>query len=368
MHNRRGVDNHQVRSYQPGNLERGGVPPQKPDGNWLSRKLKAWKGQATDFLRNHGVLPNKPIHRRNVDEAPPPHHVVVIEDDAPEAPLPITPERPPVQIPQPPSHRRHTQALHQGRRQPRRRLHNGQQQQSRVHQYLLEKPCEFALRCIDEERPIPANFAKDALKPGLQMAWGKIAGISPQRADRMTDLLVHSFGIQGLDIDEEFLDSYENNSRYAPLSPAQKFNLILSLNEQLKTPEVQRNFSKILDALDYYRNILGPQELPGDEKQMMMENLAEYLINHADNLPALTSKGLAACAHFSKYIESVQYKVEDVPAEMSRFMDFMSDNPESFTSMTSSGIAASYIFSAEFEDQKEHLPHDVMRPFSSDDE
>ena len=366
MHKQKGVSNHSAESYRQANLGTGGIPPQKP-GSWLSRKLKAWKGQATDFLRSHGILPNKPIHRRQVDESVPPHQIIVIEEDIPKPPpLPPAPvvvtEKPTAPPPQPKAHKKHTETMAQNRR--RRRQRNFQQQQSQVGKYLLEKPCEFALKCIDEEKPIPNNFVSHALKPGLRMTWGNIAGIPPQQADRMVDSLVNSFGLEGLDVDEQFLDSYENSSRYAPLSPEQKFNLILKLNQHLTTPEAQQNFGKILDALEYYQSIQGKHELPKADKQVMMGSVAEYLINHAQNLPPLTSKGLAACAHFNKYIESVQYQVIDIPAEMVLFMEYMSNNPETFAAMTPSGIAASYIFDAEFEGQKEHLPD----PFQPDSE
>ena len=317
MDRQKGVNAHSTQSYRTETVEDGGIPAKKKTGSWLSRKLQSWKARATDILRTRGFLPDKPILRRKVVD-------------------------------------------HQS-------TQDADQKSSRVKQYLLEYPCQFALRCIDEERAIPPRFVKEALRPGLRSEWNKTANIPSDQANNMIDLLIQSLGFEGIDVNEQFLDSYEHNSRFAPLSPAQKFNLILKFNEQLKTPQAQQNFNKILATLNYYNAVLSNEALDAHNHQNAMENLAEYLIDNARTLPPLTSKGLAACSHFSKYINSMQYQVSDIPAEMARFIDYMVTNPEIFTSTTPSAMAADYIFGAEFEDEKAHLPDVItLTPFRPD--
>ena len=357
MDKQRGVSNHSPQSYPTGGPEQG----RKPAGNWLTRKLSTWKVRTTDFLRHHGILPDTSIYRRKVDESESvslSHRSVMEEKDKPATgetskdTVPVTPARDDTKVP---LFTRDHPTIPSGRK--------------RAHQYLLKYPCQFALRCIDEEKPIPPNFVKDALTPGLRAQWKKAAGIPSDQAERMIDLLVSSFGIQGMDIDDQFLESYESNEdskRFTPLSPEQKFNLIIDFSDQLKGPETRQTFEKILNTMEYYQKTLEARDLPMEAQQGLMENLAEYLIKNAGELPALTNKGLAACSHFSKFIESLQYEVKDIPGEMKRFIDYVQDNPETFAAMDPDAIATSYIFHADFEDLQKPLLPLPMEPYRPD--
>ena len=342
MDKQRGVATQLPQSPPSDSLEENGIPPETKKRPWLFRQLHALKNAASKIFRSRVVPDSKPLSLRQIDETNTISPVINTRNS--ETP-PVTPEE-----------SKTTGLL-------------SKVQKRIIRDQLIRNPLKFALQCIDENQKIPSRFFQEALIPGLQKEWQETTKIDQDTATTLAHSLVDIIQLQNIQVDDQFMDAYQYPSKFAPLSPEEKFKLLQEFNHQLKQNPDKKSLQTIQRTLESHKNMLKAIGTQPDRQQSEMETLTEYLLHNVSDLPALTTKGLAACAHFSQYIESTHYRVPDKKAEMDKFIQFMTENPTVYTSMQGSAIAAHYIVDAPLaQELKDVLPEALIPYKSSEDE
>lgn len=278
----------------PTDPEMGGSAPELKKGNWLTRTWRTLKNvpaRLSEYFKGTGSSEPTNIEQRDV---------YLIHDQ--------------------PRRTAHTsrKPLTESKRAKRRR--NKLDRQARVQQLQTKQPLEFAQKRLQAQRPLPKHYSETTLILGLSRNWQEITQVKLSVARSLIQRLVNHLPL------------------VLCIDLLQKFNSVLKSNPDSTL------IKKLNTTLKSHQDYIKKCQLPRHTQQSHMQTLAEYLLKNAEHLPKLSTKGLAACAEFSRHLETASVPEDARPQVMEEFINYFQKNTAVFTSLDAYGIVARFVF------------------------